>query len=287
MDPPRERLPRCAPPLVQEKGGDFPGRGSRERSRRRHQPPFIAPGALILSLSLAVMTSGKKTSRSGLGSKQKRGSSGTATQYLTRNAALKRLQVSLPEFRRLCILKGIHPREPRNKAALKGSSKTYYLVKDIAFLLVEPLLETFRARRAYDKKVKKARAKRAFELAQRLQRRKPGYALDHLVRERYPTFDDALRDLDDPLSMLALFATLPAEKRLGIDPKVCAKARRLDVEFGAYVARTNSLRKVRNKLLPIFLSLFIKIPPVGWRRVCYMADRLVRSSFAACSKASS
>ncbi|PSC72835.1 GDP-mannose 3,5-epimerase 2 [Micractinium conductrix] len=173
--------------------------------------------------------------------KKKKGTEGNAVQYLTRNQALKKLQLHLSEFRRLCILKGVHPREPKKKP--QGHNKTYYHVKDIAYLLHEPLLKKARELAAYDKKVRRAKAKQNRDLAARLAARKPTYRLDHLVRERYPSFVDALRDLDDPLTMVHLFAVLPAERAHGIPAPVVALARRLALEWQAWVVRAHALRK--------------------------------------------
>jgi pescadillo protein len=53
----------------------------------------------------------------------------------------------LKDFRRLCILKGIHPHEPLHKKKVnKGSTenKTFYYVKDINFLSTEPIINKFR-----------------------------------------------------------------------------------------------------------------------------------------------
>lgn len=82
---------------------------------------------------------------------------------------------------------------------MHGQRKTYYHTKDIAWLSHEPLLHRFREQRAYEKRVTKAKARQNAALAARLAGRRPGYTLDHLVRQRYPSFVDALRDLDDPL----------------------------------------------------------------------------------------
>ena len=139
------------------------------------------------------------------GTKTKKGTSGYAVDYITRNMALKKLQVSLPDFRQLCILKGVFPRDPKKK--VKGKDKTYYLTKDVVFLSHEPVLQKIRAARAHAKKIVKARSRRETTRLQQLISSTPKYTLDHLVRERYPTFEDALRDLDDGLCTIHLFAS--------------------------------------------------------------------------------
>ena len=72
----------------------------------------------------------------------KAGTYGTVSEYVGRTKAIKRLQLSIADFRRLCILKGIYPRDPKNKKHL-DSKQTYYHHKDIMFLAHEPLLRKF------------------------------------------------------------------------------------------------------------------------------------------------
>ncbi|PSS35244.1 Pescadillo like, partial [Actinidia chinensis var. chinensis] len=148
---------------------------------------------------------------------------GNAARYFTRPQAVKHLQVSLPVFRRLCILKGVFPREPTKK--VKGNHHTYYHPKDILFLKHEPLHEKFRDMRAYEKKVKKALSKKNKDLAERLLTRKPAYTLDMLIRERF----DYCLQFDE------------GEK---IEVKRIHNCRRLSHEWQACISRSHKLRKM-------------------------------------------
>lgn len=112
---------------------------------------------------------------------------GEATKYISRAQALKKLQLNLKDFRRLCILKGIYPREPNNrKKAQRGKldKKTLYYSKDIRFLSHEPLIWKFREFKVFMRRVKKAMEKGDYETVNKLKENKPTMQLDHLVKER-------------------------------------------------------------------------------------------------------
>ena len=197
---------------------------------------------------------------------KKKGTSGASKNYITRSQAVRKLQISLPDFRRLCIFKGIYPREPRSKKRVSTSSTpstTFYYTKDIQYLLHEPLLAKFRDQKALAKKVSKALGRNEVSEADRKERNlAPKLRLDHIIKERYPTFVDALRDLDDALSMLFLFANLPSTAE--VPNKVIAKCQRLTREFEHYLIRTHSLRKSFLSIKGIYYQATIQGQDILW-----------------------
>ncbi|OAA68825.1 pescadillo [Cordyceps fumosorosea ARSEF 2679] len=204
---------------------------------------------------------------------KRRGDSGAAKNYVTRNQAIRKLQISLPDFRKLCIWKGIYPREPRSKKKVSKSSTastTFYYHKDIQYLLHEPLLQKFRDTKALEKKISKALGRGDVKDAARLDSNaahpektgKPNYTLDHVIRERYPTFVDALRDLDDCLSMLFLFANLPSTST--VPAKMIARCERLCLEFQHYLIVSRSLTKSFLSIKGIYYQANIQGEEVLW-----------------------
>jgi pescadillo protein len=89
-------------------------------------------------------------------------------------------------------------------------------VKDISFLAHEKLLTKFREIRAHLKKTTKSKIRGDMTRYNELKENTPSYDLKHLVKERYPAFVDAIRDLDDPLCLMNLFATLQNHKGLSV-----------------------------------------------------------------------
>ena len=62
----------------------------------------------------------------------KKNTKGLNSKFITRAKSIKKLELSIKDFRKLCILKGVHPREPTKK--LGNTSTVYYHTKDIKYL---------------------------------------------------------------------------------------------------------------------------------------------------------
>lgn len=200
-----------------------------------------------------------------MGKLKKKGEAGAARNFISRNQAVKKLQVTLADFRRLCILKGIYPREPRNKKkANKGSTAptTFYYAKDVQYLLHEPVLDKFRQHKIFARKLSRAIGKHDLTGAKRLESNRPTYTLDHIVKERYPTFADAVHDLDDALSTLFLFATMPTTDK--ISETIVANCDRLCREFEGWVVRARALRKVFLSIKGIYYRAEVDGQEVTW-----------------------
>lgn len=116
-------------------------------------------------------------------------------------------------YRQLCILKGIYPREPKKK--FKGTNKTYYHVKDIKYLEQDKIMQTMRELKSFEKKYQRKVVKGQKDAAELMHARRPRMEFQHIIKERYPSFVDCLKDLDDALCLIFLYAKFPTHQMLG------------------------------------------------------------------------
>ena len=146
----------------------------------------------------------------------------------------------------------------------KAETKPIYHSKDINYLAHEKILQKFKEIKLAIKKYKKYMRKDDPEKAKKIKENLPTYSLNHLVKERYPTFPDALRDLDDPLCLVNLFGTFQAHKLFSIPSERATKCARLAKEFNFYVIKSRSLRKVFLSIKGIYYQADVQGQSVTW-----------------------
>lgn len=79
---------------------------------------------------------------------------------------------------------------------------------------------------------------------------------------RYPTFIDAVRDIDDALCLIFLFASLPSNNRL---PKsLVENCARLSAEWQLYVMHKRALRKVFLSIKGVYFQAEVMDQTVTW-----------------------
>lgn len=86
--------------------------------------------------------------------------------------------------------------------------------------------------------------------------------MEVFVCYRYPTFIDALRDLDDCLNLCFLFSTFPSLRNIPRDQsELC---RRLTIEFMHAVIAAHALRKVFVSIKGYYFQAEIKGQTITW-----------------------
>jgi pescadillo protein len=187
-------------------------------------------------------------------------------RYLTRMQATRLLQTDSMGFRRLCILKGVYPRAiGRSKQKASGNEKQYYLTKEVKWLVHDQINSKAHAFEAFEKKTRAAKAQHRFADLQALQQRKPQYHLDQTIKERYPFFVDAVKDIDDAMSMISLYAFLSPEIKSdstiefhhALSTGLHEKAKTVINEFLNYVAKTHLLSRAFISIKGFYYEVFI------------------------------
>ncbi|ESL06257.1 hypothetical protein TRSC58_06071 [Trypanosoma rangeli SC58] len=196
-------------------------------------------------------------------------------KFLTRMQATRLLQVDSIQFRRLCILKGIYPRAlARSKQKQSGNDKQYYLAREIKWLVRDHLAERMMAHRAWEKKVRRAEAMGLADDLKVLRSKKvkPQYSLVATIKERYPFFIDAVRDIDDAMSMIALYAFLSPEVMSEttiethhvLTSGLHEQAREISERWNRYVTRAHVLSKGFISIKGYYFEAIVRGERVRW-----------------------
>lgn len=90
----------------------------------------------------------------------------------------------------------------------------------------------------------------------------------------YPSFADALRDLDDCLTLIFLFANFPLLKKL-YEPRL-RLCRRLSVEFLHYVIASGSLKKCFISIKGYYFQAEIKGEIITWIMPHKLGHKVIR-----------
>jgi len=126
------------------------------------------------------------------------------------------------------------------------------------------LLSKFRDIKAHLKKHKKLLGRREEKLAEKHKKKTPKYSLAPVLKDRYPSFVDALRDLDDALCLISLFAQFPQHLTLEIAKKDLETCQTLYRDFLLYCTISQCFTKSFFSIKGIYYRVEIMGQQITW-----------------------
>ncbi|KMZ80536.1 pescadillo domain-containing protein [Plasmodium vivax India VII] len=190
-------------------------------------------------------------------------------KYLTKKSILKKLFLKEREFRKLCIFKGIYPKDfkeiPLKLRSKFYKQKVYYSKNDFQKLAHEKIIQDFRKITTCLRKYKKYKvALEDEERCKNLIKNFPKYTLDHIIKERFPIFSYAIEELDDALSAVVAYSLLPSNEKLGILNRFVTNCEKIKNHFHYYVYKTNRIKKGFISVKGYYLQAEILQKKVTW-----------------------
>ena len=107
-------------------------------------------------------------------------------------------------------------------------------------------------------------SKQQWKMAEEHMKDMPRYTLSHVIKERYPSFTDALKDLDDALCLISMFATLPQHQTLELKHKDIEMAKKLYSDWMAYCTVAQCFKKVFFSIKGIYFQVELMGQTVTW-----------------------
>ncbi|CDO64888.1 pescadillo-like protein [Plasmodium reichenowi] len=190
-------------------------------------------------------------------------------KYLTKKHILKKLFLNEEEFRKLCIFKGIYPKDfkeiPLKYRKKFYKHKVFYTRNDFLKLSHEKIINDFRKIKIYLKKYKKCKLTlEDFTRSKNIIANFPVYKLEHIIKERYPILSYAVDHLDDALSCIIAYSQLPSNHKYGIKNNMVKTCEMLKDHFHYYVYKTNKIKKAFISVKGYYLQAEILKKKVTW-----------------------
>ena len=126
------------------------------------------------------------------------------------------------------------------------------------------MLEKFRSIKAHLKKHKKYLGRREIKTAEAHIKKAPKYSLAPVLKDRYPSFVDALRDLDDALCLISLYAQLPQHLTLEVTKAEIAQCKSLYRDFMMYCTVSQCFTKSFFSIKGVYYRVEIMGQPITW-----------------------
>lgn len=126
------------------------------------------------------------------------------------------------------------------------------------------MLDKFRDIKAHLKRYKKYLGRRETKIAEAHMKKAPKYSLAPVIKDRYPTFIDALRDMDDALCLISLYAQLPQHLTLEVKKSEIELCSKLYNEFMFYCTVSQCFTKAFFSIKGIYYRVEIMGQPITW-----------------------